>query len=365
MPVRSRIILTAAAVAAIALLGPAAGAAERLPSLGADPRQTTASGLSSGAFMAVQFHVAFSATVQGAGVVAGGPYYCAEGQLQTNALNRCMQTTLGPPDPARLLALAHGLARAGSIDPLENLADDRAYLFAGTRDRTVVAAVTDAARRFYLLAGLPAANLVYRADLPAGHGMVTEDAGGACARTAAPYINDCDFDLAGAMLAHLYPGLTPPPPPATAPPSGGTLLAFDQTEFFPSGAAAGSGWAWSWSWFWPWRPPAPALGLNDTGFVYIPAACAARTETCRVHIAFHGCRQTVDDVREQFVRNAGYNRWADVNAIVVLYPQARSESGVNPNGCWDWWGYSGPDYATQAGPQMAALRAMLDRLAGR
>ena len=38
---------------------------------------------------------------------------------------------------------------------------------------------------------------------------------------------------------------------------------------------------------------------------------------------------------------------------------------TNPNGCWDWWGYTGVAYPTKAGPQIAAVRAMLGRLAGR
>ena len=48
-------------------------------------------------------------TVVGAGIVAGGPYGCAEGQLNL-ALNRCMQTALGEPDPAALAARAEALA---------------------------------------------------------------------------------------------------------------------------------------------------------------------------------------------------------------------------------------------------------------
>jgi len=55
----------------------AAAGAPPLPALGADVAQITVSGLSSGAFMATQFSVAYSASIAGAGIVAGGPYYCA------------------------------------------------------------------------------------------------------------------------------------------------------------------------------------------------------------------------------------------------------------------------------------------------
>src|SRR5947209_7978523 len=56
-------------------------AAPPLPALGIDTK-VTVSGLSSGGFMAAQFAVAFSASVRGVGVLAGGPYDCAEGDLQ-------------------------------------------------------------------------------------------------------------------------------------------------------------------------------------------------------------------------------------------------------------------------------------------
>jgi poly(3-hydroxybutyrate) depolymerase len=93
-----------------------------------------------------------------------------------------------------------------------------------------------------------------------------------------------------------------------------------------------------------------------------------------VHVALHGCRQGLEAIGERFVREAGYNRWADANRIVVLYPQAIARSGpgfagwrwtyvTNPRGCWDWWGYTGPLYHTRAGPQVRAIKAMVDRLA--
>ncbi len=43
----------------------------------ATTNETVVVGLSSGAFMTVQLHVAFSASLAGAGVIAGGPFYCA------------------------------------------------------------------------------------------------------------------------------------------------------------------------------------------------------------------------------------------------------------------------------------------------
>jgi poly(3-hydroxybutyrate) depolymerase len=122
----------------------------------------------------------------------------------------------------------------------------------------------------------------------------------------------------------------------------GSLIAFDQTEFFgPAGATA---------------------SLHRVGFAYVPQKCTEAA--CRLHVAFHGCKQNIDNVHDDFVRDGGYNRWAASNQIVVLYPQATA-SAVNPNGCWDFWGYSGASYATRDGPQMRAIKAMVDRLLGR
>ena len=43
-----------------------------------DRSAITVSGLSSGGFMAHQFHIAFSKLVTGAGIIAGGPFRCVE-----------------------------------------------------------------------------------------------------------------------------------------------------------------------------------------------------------------------------------------------------------------------------------------------
>jgi poly(3-hydroxybutyrate) depolymerase len=82
-------------------------------------------------------------------------------------------------------------------------------------------------------------------------------------------------------------------------------------------------------------------------------------------VAFHGCKQGASFVNDAFVQQAGYLAAADAGRIVVLFPQAEpSFQPLNPNGCWDWWGYSSAEYATQAGPQIAAVKAMVDDLMG-
>jgi poly(3-hydroxybutyrate) depolymerase len=103
---------------------------ERLPALGADLPQTTVSGLSSGAYMAVQFHLAHSKVVRGVGVVAGGPWYCAEGNA-TRAVGECMK---GAPDVAPLVEAARRAADHGDIDPIAGLGASRVWMFSGYND---------------------------------------------------------------------------------------------------------------------------------------------------------------------------------------------------------------------------------------
>lgn len=319
-----------------AAMGVAAGAAAAcaqaapLPALAIDPAQTTVSGLSSGGFMAVQMHVAYSASfATGAAIVAGGPFHCAEGSI-VNATGRCM-THSGSIPVTGLVSTTRNWASSGLIDPVANLANSKLYLFSGTADNTVVPAVMNDLQSYYQ-AFVPAANIVYRRDVAAGHAMITDDYGGACGTTASPYINDCNLDLAGALLTQLYGPLNPRNDGAP----GGSFIEFEQGAFVSG------------------------HGMAATGWVYVPQACAAGGG-CRLHVVFHGCRQNTATVAQQYVRNTGYNRWADSNRIVVLYPQTGSAA---VNGCWDWWGYDSANYAKKSGPQLAAVKAMVDRLAG-
>ena len=278
-------------------------------------------------------HVAHASSIVGAGVIAGGPYLCAEGQLHI-ALNRCMQTFLEAPDALALLSRARANAAAGRIDPLADLVDDRVYLFSGTRDTTVTPPVVDAARDFYRAAGIAAQRIKYVNDVAAGHAFVVEEAMNACGVTQSPFINDCDYDQAGDLLRHLYGGLAP-----AGEMHEDNLLTFDQSEFLAD---------------------PESHGMSSTGFVYRPSACLEGAR-CRLHIAFAGCKQTPADIGDLYARTTGFNRWAETNRLVILYPQSSASTG-NPNGCWDWWGYDDPAYYTKSGRQMTAIAKMAARL---
>jgi len=308
-------------------------AADPLSALRADKQEVTVSGFSSGGTMAVQMHVAHSASVSGVGVIAGGPYYCAQGSLW-RALNHCMTPGAWSPVPpsSTLKQRTEDLARTGRIDATKNISAAPVWLFSGTQDRTVSAEVVKELRRYYDLYG---AKTVLVSDKPAGHAMVTEASGKACPATETPFINDCDYDAAGELLRHLVGTLEPP----SSKPAG-RLARFDQKPY-----------------------GGHAISMDDTGYVYVPKSC--EQGNCRIHVAFHGCHQNTAAVNEDYVRDAGYNRWADTNRLIVLYPQTIALYWLlfNPRACWDWWGYTGPAYHTKDGAQVRAVKAMIDRLA--
>ena len=56
---------------------------EALPGLGIDVAATSVSGLSAGAYMAGQLQVAHSKQIVGVGIVAGGPFGCAENEANS------------------------------------------------------------------------------------------------------------------------------------------------------------------------------------------------------------------------------------------------------------------------------------------
>jgi poly(3-hydroxybutyrate) depolymerase len=290
----------------------------------------TVSGISSGGYMAHQFHIAYSDLVNGAALLASGPFGCARGDLQI-ALAECVNSE-SPPTAESLMPSLKEAASRGDIAPLENLQDDKVWILHGTQDSRVSRKVTEVQQALY-------ENLSVKVDtqyeLAVGHGFPTVDSGVACGASESPHINQCNFDGAGEIFKVLYGEINSKTQVT------GELVAFDQGQSLDEGRSN---------------------TLADTGYLYVPTACR-NGEVCRIHIAFHGCSQNVDSVERSFVENAGYNAWAESNRVVVIYPQTKSSyMPLNPKACWDWWGYTGADYQSRNGAQLKQIYNMVTGL---
>lgn len=336
-------LLLGTILAAVPLAGPSFAASSQLAAYNVDISETSISGISSGAYMAVQFATAWSSIIKGVGVVAGGPYGCSEGSGAT-ALSTCMGGS-PPIDLSELVQQTGSWSSSGAIDDVGNIARQKIYVFTGYNDQVVARPVAEALRAFYAHYQDPrTGNLFYQTAIGAGHSLVTTDFGGKCSDNGGEYINKCGYDQAGIILQHVYGTLDPRNTGALT----GKLLPFSQAEFT--------------------APDAPADdSMDDTGFAYVPSACSLH-EACRLHVVLHGCQQSVSDIGQDFVRHTGYNEWADTNHIIVLYPQTRSLGLANPQSCWDWWGYLdsdptvSPTYLLKSGKQISAIKAMIDRV---
>lgn len=335
--------------------------------------QHSISGLSSGAFMTVQMHIAHSSKFVGAGVIAGGPYRSAETfreaapSMPMSCILNSLYVAMTPlsaataPDVEKLVALAKCTP---DIDDLSHIAGQRMYVFTGLTDAVVNQHVGNTTRAFYESLGVKPENMMFVDDVPAGHSIITtnpEDS--PLANNQPPYINCGDFVQSQVLLRHIYPDLADPAPAAT-----GDLIRFDQAEFLdhaPHGAS-----------------------LAPFGYAYIPSKVASGdVDALGVHIALHGCKQGYDyvnfingapDRRNQppygarYIKTTGYMEMGEANNIIILFPQVGGDDDnaiQNPDGCWDWWGYSAadydnPDYYTQNATQIRAINGMLDRLAG-
>jgi hypothetical protein len=345
-----------AACAACLAVRPLAADSLTLNGYNAAIGESSISGISSGAFMAVQFGTAWSSVIKGVGVVAGGPFWCAEADAFDivtgywgpiwRATGSCMKGPESDLHVSDFVTKADAKATSGDIDAVGALKEQKIYLFHGYNDALVAKATTDAAAEFYRhYLGTTSGNLYYQTTIGAGHSMVVvgeTQANGlnACSANDSPYIDQCGYDQAGIILQHIYGALNPPNRVQLK----GSLKRFDQSVYT--------------------KPDTPdALSLGDTGYVFVPEECQ-RSDPCRVHIALHGCKQDIGDIGERFVENAGYNAWADTNRLIVLYPQTRSSSLVpyNPQACWDWWSYIDhtDSYVTKSGAQIRTIKAMLD-----
>ena len=293
--------------------------------------EITVSGLSSGAYMAVQLHVAFSAQVKGAALIAGGPLYCAQNNLAT-ALTHCLGKADANPNLKAINTYVDELVQAQLLPDLTQLQEDKVWILHGSADTTVKPEVGKALVNQYQQWINPA-HLRVVADKPFAHHFPTDNnTGTACDVSEPPFIASCNYDAAGELLQHLLGPIAPKVANST-----GNMRELTQSQ-------AGS-------------------LMAKTGYAYVPQRCEAG-EPCRLHISFHGCKQHVAAVGNAYLTQTGLNEYADSNDLVILYPQAAASS-FNPHGCWDWWGYTGDHYISKQAPQLQAVMLLVEQLSAK
>ena len=227
-----------------------------------------------------------------------------------NALMGCMKS----PSSISLSSISGQVAayaKDGSIDPIDNVKNHKIYLFSGTQDSVVAPGVmAKLAEQYTSTFGVDKANIKTDFNTPAQHSMVTNDYGNSCSYLGSPYINNCNVDSAGAFFKQVYPDFK----------EGGSAVSSNLFTYKQSGKYSAS-------------------SFSDTGYIYIPTACQQGAE-CKVSVAFHGCNQGASVIGTAYVSNAGYNKHAEINNIIVVYPQVGVSyfNPMNAQGCFDWFG---------------------------
>lgn len=314
--------------------------------------QISVSGISSGAFMAHQFHVAHSEHIMGAGIIAGGPYYCAQGNisdavtqcsvfvmLQCEKLgldsHYCEKTDRAPKNTAEIKRMAQNSFKEAekqyklkNISALKNLRKDKIYLFTGQYDAIVPTGVMDTVFDFYAdanKANVKHGNIEYNRKFPARHTMVRDqfnmpagDVVGACALPPAPsrpveensFIDDCQAVAQGYKEKN---SCICPASATACPPSDKQEICEDLEDVDLAGsilehiygdkAVQAGRVAVEENEIQPFDQrqifnkfssiPRTALQLASMakeGYVFIPETCKNGKE-CKLHVAFHGCLQ--------------------------------------------------------------------------
>lgn len=308
----------------------------------------TVSGQSAGASQAIQHLFAFSASVEGAAILAGSPYGC--GNLPLKRMDECYGYApygYGDPDgmesQKQMVAYVRQHYKAGRIDDPANLWETPVLLFSGANDYEVYTKVMRSVKT-QLSAFVSPKKIKAVFDTKAGHVWSVDHGHCGCGVCHYGYgdnygygygadavhgkqhgkhccdVNNCEYDLSGDMLKMFYGPLKPR---VKAQPR---LHWVQQEPYVP-------------------RPANATTAEKDAAvkhslvarwaILYVPEACKGRVHACRVHVNYHGCQANRWQDRLIWVKNININEYAEANDIIVVYPQEKGDK-MTGKGCWNW-----------------------------
>ncbi|MDG0817131.1 alpha/beta hydrolase family protein [Bdellovibrio svalbardensis] len=375
-----------------------------LPATG-QTRSLTISGISSGGFMASQMATIYSDQFSGVATVAGGVFFCAQNVFQNNlsaygqaayfnyGVNAAGHNTPSILEPLESNPLYQALgvcmqhpekahqneaAKTASAQPMNldflndfvtkqliadtsNISEQRVLIYQGTNDETVRAGMADRLQEFYTRLGATG-NQLKMVFSEGNHNFPTlREDGIPCAEAKPPYIANCKIDLAGQILTHLLNRNL-------------VRSKFNEHNFHVVSQTKGPD------------------SVASYGYLYANPLCLNKPSACDLHVALHGCKmsdsfdknfQAAYEAKVQltrvlniqdyelkarspkmgalaFAKKAGYAEYAEASAnhLMVFFPQTQITSDnypANPNGCWDWYGWTGKEYATNQGSEPSWL----------
>lgn len=63
-------------------------------------------------------------------------------------------------------------------------------------------------------------------------------------------------------------------------------------------------------------------GLDRYGYAWLPKECFDRdSDPCKLHIHFHDCKQSTEDVALRNILTTGLVQYAATNKLIILFPQ--------------------------------------------
>lgn len=387
----------------------------------ASPSQIpTISGISSGAFLAVQMSTIFSNQFSGVGTVAGGFFYCAQNHLQEK-IKEGQLTLIGSknlflysntnlistntsqwfePSPANpiyqsVAVCMHNPKNATRPDlekfeaekkirPLDNFKFLKTYIYQGEFDTVVHKEMAQQLISFYNENKIPNENIKLSKG-EGGHNFPTDKENlNSCLAEKVPYISSCNKDVSKEILEQ-----TTSTSYIKSEPSLDRIFIVDQNLDIKNKLKMEKDWT------------QPAQSLAPYGYLYANEKCLKTPSACHLHVALHGCEMSdsynkdFDDAYAEqvskyqnlsmrkkskmivnvlnlpyieqktnmygtlkFVMNAGYIDYAEKNNLMILFPQTwitEENYPYNPKGCWDWFGWTGSNYATTEGAETAWL----------
>lgn len=177
------------------------------------------------------------------------------------------------------------------------------WIYSATGDTVVTQKVVNKTAQYFNYFG---SNIEYIHNHPGGHVFPTNLSvnNHTCFDEVMPYIGNCGFDGVKSMWEHIMPNQDKEPlkPRDLNWKNYGDLIKFNQTEFIDHNYTT------------------KTAGMNPNGYIYQPHNCKKDGKKCKLHVAIHGCHQSIEYLNTEYIEDTGYLPWAATNDVIVLFP---------------------------------------------